>query len=130
MSERQIIHFVDADTRVRAELARIAFGLGHHAEVYADLVEICEHPPQRGIIVVRDDFEQGGIEAAVDLFARCGIWLPLVAIAEAPQTSRVVAAIKAGASIISRCPWRLSVWPTCSRRSTRKPARTSKRAAG
>jgi len=97
MNERQVIHFVDADTRVRAELARVAFSLGHHAEVYADLVEICEHPPQRGIVAVRDDFESGGIEAAVELFARCGIWLPLVAMDDAPQTTRVVAAIKAGA---------------------------------
>lgn len=97
MTERQIIHFVDAETRSRAELARVAFSLGHHAEVYADLVEICEHPPQRGIVVVRDDFEQGGIEAAVELFGRCGIWLPLVAMDEDPDTARVVAAIKAGA---------------------------------
>ena len=97
MSERQIIHFIDADTRVRAELARAAFSLGHHAEVYADLVEICEHPPQRGIVVVRDYFESGGIEAAVELFARCGIWLPLVAMEYSPTTSRVVAAVKAGA---------------------------------
>lgn len=97
MNERQILHFVDADTRMRADLARMAFALGHHAEVYADLVELCEHPPQRGILVVRDDFEHGGIEAAVELFGRCGIWLPVVAIDEAPDTVRVVAAIKAGA---------------------------------
>jgi two-component system, LuxR family, response regulator FixJ len=97
MSERQVIHFVDADTRTRAELARLAFSLGHHAEVYADLIEICEHPPQRGIAVVRDDFEQGGVEAAFELFGRCGIWLPLVAMDEAPETARVVSAIKAGA---------------------------------
>ena len=97
MKERQVIHFVDPDTRVRAELARTALSLGHHAEVYADLLEICERPPQRGIVVMRDDIEQGGVEAAVELFARCGIWLPLVAMDEAPGTTRVVAAIKAGA---------------------------------
>ncbi|MGX7951657.1 response regulator transcription factor [Tsuneonella sp. HG249] len=97
MNERQVIHFIDPDTRTRAELARTAFSLGHHAEVYADLLEICEHPPQRGIVILRDDFEHGGVEAAVELFARCGIWLPLIAMDEAPGTTRVVAAIKAGA---------------------------------
>lgn len=97
MSGRQILHFVDADTRTRAELARMAFALDHHAEVYADLIELCEHPPQRGIVIVRDDFEHGGIEAAVELFGRCDIGLPIVAVDEAPETARVVAAIKAGA---------------------------------
>lgn len=58
---------------------------------------MCEHPPQRGIVVVRDDFEHGGIEAAVELFGQYSIWLPLVAVDDAPATTRVVAAIKAGA---------------------------------
>ncbi len=97
MGQRNIIHFVDADTRTRAELARMAFELGHHAEVYADLAELCEHPPQRGIIVIRDSVEDSGIAATLDLLARCGVWLPLVAMDEAPRTSRVVGAIKAGA---------------------------------
>ncbi len=97
MGQHHIIHFVDAETRMRADLARIAFRLGHHAEVYADLAELCDHPPQRGIVVVRDDPETGGVEATLDLLARCGVWLPLVAMDEAPRTSRVVAAVKAGA---------------------------------
>ncbi len=97
MSERQVIHFVDGDTRMRAELSRAAFAMGHHAEVYADLVELCEHPPERGIVVLRDDLEHGGVEAAVELFERWGIWLPIVAIDVMPDTGRVVAAIKAGA---------------------------------
>ncbi|ANY19753.1 Transcriptional regulatory protein FixJ [Tsuneonella dongtanensis] len=97
MGQRNVIHFVDADIRMRADLARTAFAMGHHAEVYADLGELCEHPPQRGIVVVRDQLESGGIEATLDLLARVGIWLPVVAMDEAPRTARVVAAIKAGA---------------------------------
>lgn len=97
MGQRNVIHFIDADTRTRAELARVAFELGHHAEVYADLVELCEHPPQRGIVVVRDDAAEDWIETTLDLLAGCGVWLPLVAMDDAPRTSRVVAAIKAGA---------------------------------
>lgn len=97
MEERQVIHFVDAASRMRADVARVAFGLGHHAEVYADLGELCEHPRPRGIVVVRDDLAAGGMAATLELLARRGIWLPLVAMDEAPSTARVVAAIKAGA---------------------------------
>ena len=97
MGQRNIFHFVEGDIRTRADLARTAFAMGHHAEVYADLAELCEHPPQRGIIVARDRPEGGGIEATLDLLTRIGIWLPVVAMDEAPPTARVVAAIKSGA---------------------------------
>lgn len=97
MGQREVLHFVDANVRMRAELARIAFAQGHHAEVYADLVELCEHPPQNGIVVVRDSREEGWWDRSLELFERCGIWLPLVAMDESPTTAQVVAAIKAGA---------------------------------
>ena len=96
MGQREVLHFVDANVRMRAELARIAFAQGHHAEVYADLVELCEHPPQNGIVVVRASREDGWWDRSLELFERCGIWLPLVAMDEAPTTAQVVAAIKAG----------------------------------
>ena len=97
MAQREILHFVDADIRMRADLARIAFAQGHHAEVYADLAELCEHPPQSGIVAVRDSGEAGWWDATLELFERCGIWLPLVAMGDDPATVQVVAAIKAGA---------------------------------
>ena len=97
MGQRKIFHFVEGDIRTRADLARTVFAMGHHAEVYADLAELCEHPPQRGIIVARDRPEGGGIEATLDILTRIGIWLPVVAMDETPPTARVVAAIKSGA---------------------------------
>jgi FixJ family two-component response regulator len=97
MGQRNIIHFVDADSRLRAELARSAFAMGHHAEVYADLAELCDHPPHSGIVIVRDTPETGGLETAIEILARGGIWLPLVGMDESPHTQRVVAAITAGA---------------------------------
>ncbi|WP_095013370.1 response regulator transcription factor [Tsuneonella mangrovi] len=95
MTQRQIIHIVEPDVRMRAECARLVFGLGHHAEVYGDIDELLAHPPQGGTIFLRDDAE--GAPALIEQLAEAGIWLPVVAMHEDPQTHRVVAAIKAGA---------------------------------
>ncbi|GGD90202.1 DNA-binding response regulator [Tsuneonella deserti] len=101
MTERQILHFVASDSHLRADLARITFALGHHAEVYADIAELADHPPCRGVIAVCDrDEDEGGEGSAADILAYLadrGIWLPLVAMSASPSTGRVVAAIKAGA---------------------------------
>ena len=97
MGTKQTIHFVDADVRQRAELARTAFALGYHAEVYADLAELTEHPPRSGVMVVRDEPGALDVKLVLDRLAACGVWLPLVLMDDAPDTARIVAAVKAGA---------------------------------
>jgi two-component system response regulator FixJ len=97
MSERYILHFVEPDMRLRADLARATFALGHHAEVYADIEELAAHPPSRGILVLRDTPGERGLVATLDYLAARGIWLPLIAMGSDPDTEQVVAAIKAGA---------------------------------
>jgi FixJ family two-component response regulator len=97
MGQRETIHVVEESSRLRADLARAAFELGHHAEVYADLAELCEHPPRAGIVLARDDARRGGAPAMLAELVRRGVWLPLVALDEAPGTRQVVEAIKAGA---------------------------------
>lgn len=97
MTTKPILHFVDSSTRNRAELARIGFDLGHHAEVYGDLDELGIHPPRDGIIIVRDVESEGGIKACVQRLSKLGIWLPLIATAHDPEPRRIVEAIKAGA---------------------------------
>lgn len=97
MSERNVIHFVEQDMRLRADLARTTFALGHHAEVYADIEELADHPPRRGVVAVRDLPGSDGVGETLDYLADRGIWLPLVVMDERPRTDRVVAAIKAGA---------------------------------
>ncbi|RDC59498.1 Transcriptional regulatory protein FixJ [Alteripontixanthobacter maritimus] len=97
MEQRQIIHFVDPSSRMRAELSRLAYDLGHHAEVYSDGDELVADPPREGILVLRDSPACGEIGDIMDRLAQTGVWLPLIAAAENPQADRIVAAIKAGA---------------------------------
>lgn len=97
MTRKPTLHFIDRSSRVRAELARIAFDLGHHAEVYGDLEELSLLPPREGIIVARDDPAESGVAAMIDRLGRMGIWLPLVVFDHQPGAGRIVDAIKAGA---------------------------------
>ena len=97
MEQQLIIRFIEPSSRIRAELARSAFALGHHAEVYADLPELTGHMPETGVLVVRDDPSTGGVIAALDQLADYGQWLPLIATDVSPTAERIVAAMKAGA---------------------------------
>src|SRR3569623_2706778 len=97
MDQRLILHIIDGDSRARAEQARTAFALGHHAEVYSDLSELWERPPFSGVILLR----QGAMDLPLaTLFARLGekgAWLPVIVCSEDPQIEDIVGAIKGGA---------------------------------
>ncbi|MEL6528633.1 MAG: LuxR C-terminal-related transcriptional regulator [Pseudomonadota bacterium] len=97
MKRKATLHFIDASSRNRAELARVGFALGHHSEVYGDLSELSVHPPREGIIVARDTVEDGGVSTILERLSRLGIWLPLIAVDAQPRPTRIVEAIKAGA---------------------------------
>lgn len=97
MTRKATLHFIDAASRHRAELARVGFALGHHAEVYGDLSELSVHPPREGIIIARDTVEDGGVATILERLSRLGIWLPLIAVDSQPRPTRIVEAIKAGA---------------------------------
>jgi two-component system response regulator FixJ len=102
--ERTILHIVCDDSRSRAEQARIAFALGHHSEVYAELDELYERPPAEGIVLAADNGRAGMVSEILMQLADRGIWLPLVVTAPEPDTEQVVAAIKAGALDYLRLP--------------------------
>ena len=91
------LHYVDSDTRGRAQFAQTSLGLGHHCELYDDLGALAMHPPRRGIIVIRDENSAGGIAAALQRLEQLGIWLPVIAAGEAPAPNKIVEAIKTGA---------------------------------
>jgi FixJ family two-component response regulator len=91
------LHFVEPETRMRAELASISASLGHHCEIYADLSDVAAYPPRSGIVFVRDRFDFCGVDDVLERLLCLGIWLPVVAMDTAPSPSRVVNAIKGGA---------------------------------
>jgi two-component system, LuxR family, response regulator FixJ len=95
--ERTTLHIVCEDSRSRAEQARIAFALGHHAEVYGELDELLDRPPYEGIVIAADSGEPGMAKELIHRLGERGIWLPVVVASSDPETEQVVAAIKAGA---------------------------------
>lgn len=96
-ADKIVLHFVDSDSQVRAELVRTGYAIGHHCEIYADMSELGAHPPRSGLIIVRDQAETGGIAAVLDRLLSLGIWLPVVAMGFQPSASNIVQAIKDGA---------------------------------
>lgn len=97
MNSKAPLHFIDSCSRQRAEMARIGFAMGHHAEVYSDISDLSVHPPRDGIIVARDTPEEGGVAVTLERLSRLGIWLPLIAVDAQPRPNKIVEAIKAGA---------------------------------
>lgn len=95
--EKLVLHFVANDPRLRAELARMTYALGHHCELYSDIEELVAHPPRSGVIVARDSEMSGGIPTFLEELLQLGIWLPVMAMEIQPRTDQIVSAIKAGA---------------------------------
>ena len=79
------------------ETSRRLLSMGHHAEVYSDLVELIDRPPRSGVIIASDDVLERGISTLLDDLADAGIWTPLVAAKPHPEVEEVVKAIQAGA---------------------------------
>jgi len=97
MTERITLHILDGDSIRRAQLARLAFAAGHHAEIYANNDELLAHAPSGGLVLAHDEISGETVRRLITMMTRAGQWLPVIAIAEHPETSSVVQAIKAGA---------------------------------
>lgn len=91
------LHFVEADSRQRAELVKVGTSIGCHCEIYSDYLEVAAYPPRSGIIFVRDRIESGGIALVLERLLECGISLPVVAMDVDLNPARIVEAIKGGA---------------------------------
>ena len=97
MEQRLTLHIVDSDSRSRAEQARTAFALGHHAEVYSHLSELFDRTPPSGIVLLRQRAIEMPLSELFDRLGEQGAWMPLIVCAAEPQIEQVVAAIKDGA---------------------------------
>jgi len=97
MIERVTLHILDGDSARRAQLARLAFAAGHHAEIYANTEELLAHAPSGGLVLAHDDPPGEAVPALIAAMMRAGQWLPVIAISENPDTVSVVRSIKAGA---------------------------------
>jgi FixJ family two-component response regulator len=102
--ERTTLHILGGESRSRAEQARVAFALGHHAEVYGDISELLERPPQEGIIIAADEEQADAVRRLITRLGERGVWLPVVIASEHPDIDRAIAAIKAGALDYLRLP--------------------------
>ena len=104
MEQRLKLHIVGGDSRLRAEQSRIAFGLGHHAEVYSDMAELMDSNPRDGVIVACEGVLACGMDRLLDRLGDAGIWLPVIAASHSPDVDEVVQAIRAGALDYLRLP--------------------------
>jgi len=102
--DRTRLHIVAENSRLRAEVARIGFALGHHAEVYSELGELLDRAPNQGIVIVVDEAEDLTAHDLLTRLAERGLWLPVVMASPDPALEQVVAAIKAGALDFMRLP--------------------------
>ncbi|HEU4651194.1 MAG TPA: LuxR C-terminal-related transcriptional regulator [Croceibacterium sp.] len=108
--ERTTLHILGGECRARAEQARVAFALGHHAEVYGDLNELLDRPPHDGIIIAADEGESDSARRLIARLGERGIWLPVVMASSEPDIDRAVAAIKAGALDYLRLPFEMGAF--------------------
>ncbi|MBX7482459.1 response regulator transcription factor [Qipengyuania qiaonensis] len=96
MGRKQTIHIVGGTSRCRAEQSHLVFSIGHHGEVYSNITELMQHPPQSGIVLACDEPPQA---SAVDVLHRLSgkePWVPVIATSRDPRPFQVVEAIKAG----------------------------------
>lgn len=91
------VHVVASTSTTRADRARACVQLGYHAEIYGDYEELLIAKPKRGVVLVEDIAQRGGISWLLSRMDAHGFWLPVIATAPNAQTCRVVQAVRGGA---------------------------------
>jgi FixJ family two-component response regulator len=103
------VHIVDENQIRRAQIARLAFTAGLHAEIYADCNEFVQFSQRGGIILCFVASGAQTVSGLLSSMAERGDWLPIIAFSEALDASCIVNAIKMGA--IDYLQWPLDVTP-------------------
>jgi len=104
MNQQLTLHICGGTSRSRAEQARTAFALGCHAEIYAELGELLGRQVAPGAVLAGGMLLEAGIGNVIDRLGAAGIWLPVVAVAQAPGVQDVVRAIEEGALDVLALP--------------------------
>lgn len=97
MNQENTIHIVASSSRERAALARHAYDLGRHAELYESCDELAACAPAEGLALVCDEEAGGGSPQLIAALANRGCWLPVLVVSAAPSLDHAIAAVKAGA---------------------------------
>ena len=95
MNDRVNLVVVDADFRRRAAISHCLSGSQIHVEPFDGLDELVGRWPRDGLLLVHDEGQM--VRQTIEAMGDNGEWMPLVAYAEAPGTSRIVQAVMNGA---------------------------------
>ena len=95
MSAEQRFILVENNSRRRAEISFQLHSEGYHVEPYESAAELALNWPTGGVLLIGDN--GNSIADVLQQMERMGDWLPMIAYADEPETSRVVDVVLEGA---------------------------------
>lgn len=108
MTKQEIrVHVIDPESTRRAEVARLLYSSGLHAEIYEGLWEFLERVPVDGVVLVFSSSVAAEMDEVSELLRRKAMHLPFAFYASAPNVEDVVRAMKSGASAFLEWPFEL-----------------------
>lgn len=102
MSAEQRFILVEKNSRRRAKISFQLNAEGFHVEPYENAAELALNWPTSGVLLIGDD--GSAISEVLIQMERKGDWLPIIAYADEPETSRVVEVVLEGAIDYVRLP--------------------------
>ncbi|MFC0588948.1 response regulator transcription factor [Novosphingobium aquiterrae] len=98
MDTSTIVHVIDEDAHRRADLAKLVYSLGWHAEISASLEEFVSYTPLTGFVLLHDRPDQHSVTHLFRYGHDHEIWFPVIVYDCAPRPGQIVDAILAGGS--------------------------------
>ncbi|MBS0481466.1 MAG: LuxR family transcriptional regulator [Proteobacteria bacterium] len=95
MRHSEVVILIDADFRRRAAVSHLLADTDIHVEPFEDVTELAQRWPRDGVVLAHD--KGGTVRHLIDQMSEDANWLPLIAFAEEPGTTRVVQAVLHGA---------------------------------
>lgn len=92
----QLVHVVDSEHRMRAQIAMTLTQCGGHSQIYEDIEELVDARPSGGSILASS--ETGSVADLMAKLQAAEVYLPLIVYAEEPKPSQIVRAAHEGAA--------------------------------